>query len=70
MDLKFTCTTFRELAAPLLLDLNMLKSRILISTDGEYIIPRLAEVNPVLADKIEATIAELSVQKSPMVVMR
>ena len=52
MDLRFTCTTFRELAAPLLLDLNVLKSCILTSADGESIIHQLAEVNPALADKI------------------
>ena len=34
VDLKFTCTTFRELAAPLLLILNVHKTRILTSTDG------------------------------------
>ena len=66
MDLKFTCTTIRELAAPLLLILNVHKTRILTSTDRTSIIPRLAEVNPSLALEIEATIAKFSVRKNPI----
>ena len=66
VDLKFTCSTIRELAAPLLLILNVHKTRILTSTYRASIIPRLAEVNPSLAIGIKATIAEFLERKNPI----
>ena len=66
VDLKFTCNTFQDLAALLLLNLNVLKTRILISTNRESIIPHLADSNQSLATEVAATIAEFSVRKNPI----
>ena len=66
IDLKFTCTKFRDLASPLLLDLNVLNTRILTPTNRESIIAGLADIDPLLVDKIAATIAKFSVRRNPI----
>ena len=63
VDLRFFCTTFSKLAAPLGFNFNIFKNRILTSTNGVSILDGLAATNPSLAVEVTNTIAEFSVRK-------
>ena len=48
------------------MNLNVLKTRILTSTNGESIIAGLADIDPLLTDKVAVTIAKFSVRRDPI----
>ena len=66
VDLKFFCNNLAELATPVSLKLNPLKTCILTSCNGESILPTLhaTDTNPSLALEIESTITTYSITKA------